>query len=351
MKNNIYTSKLYKFVALCIVCLGIAINNVCTVSAPSNQVVAEKTIVAGYDDDNTQDWYPEVKTTKTVTRTVPIVHKVVSGDCVYNLSKQYKATVKTIAAWNKLRNANLIRVGQKLIVGHETREFEESLESINMELEQKPSNLDLKIESVFTINQQNSLYVQNDNQGKDNFSIVDYIRNNKLTGKELLAANMFRKSHELDFIKVAEQLGIKYNYPERREYDLATIAFSTVNKLKYRYGGEMKLIKNGKFANVDCSHFRLRLLQLNGDYDLKYQTTSSLFAKRIRFAKNEEPKIGSSVGYTAYRNRSGELIRGHCWIYIGNNLFAHMSSSHGGVAFSTLEQLEKFAQVKILYMA
>ncbi|MFH0840555.1 MAG: LysM peptidoglycan-binding domain-containing protein [bacterium] len=358
MKNNIYSNKLYMFIAFCIVIAGIAINNVYTVSAP-DQVVAEKSFVAGYDDDNSaQDWYPEVKTTKTVTKNVPIIHKVVLGDCVYNLSRKHNTTVKKVTEWNKLRNASLIRVGQELVVGYETKTFEEPLveEIISLELEQVPDNINLKTASIFKADEvnNNSLYILNNNfrnQEKDDFSIVDYIRSNKLTGEALLTANMFQKSHELDFIQIAEQLGILYNDPERREYDLATIALSTVDKLKYRYGGKMKLIKRGKEARVDCSAFRWRLLQLFGNYDLKYQSTGGLFAKRARFTKDIELEIGQTIGYVAYRDKAGKKIAGHCWVYIGNNLFAHMSSTHGGVAFSTLEHIQRFSQVKTLYIA
>lgn len=43
-----------------------------------------------------------------------VVHTVKRGDTVWALSRRYGVTVKEIADWNKMKNASVIRVGQKL---------------------------------------------------------------------------------------------------------------------------------------------------------------------------------------------------------------------------------------------
>jgi len=46
----------------------------------------------------------------------PTYHIVKRGDTVSGLAKRYGSTVKQIGSWNKLKDVNLIRVGQKLRV-------------------------------------------------------------------------------------------------------------------------------------------------------------------------------------------------------------------------------------------
>lgn len=54
---------------------------------------------------------------KPVERIMPsewITYTVKRGDTAWGISKRYGVTVKEIADWNRLRNASVIRVGQKL---------------------------------------------------------------------------------------------------------------------------------------------------------------------------------------------------------------------------------------------
>lgn len=53
---------------------------------------------------------------KIPVKNQPKYHKVVSGDTVIKLAKKYGSTVEQIVAWNKLKDPNLIIVGQRLRV-------------------------------------------------------------------------------------------------------------------------------------------------------------------------------------------------------------------------------------------
>lgn len=58
----------------------------------------------------------------TQTSTTDVVYVVKRGDTVLRIAARNKTTVAKIRDWNKLRNVNLIRVGQRLIVGQKTEE-------------------------------------------------------------------------------------------------------------------------------------------------------------------------------------------------------------------------------------
>lgn len=47
----------------------------------------------------------------------PIYYTVVRGDALYKIAAKFKVTIADLVKWNKIPNPNLIRVGQKLIVG------------------------------------------------------------------------------------------------------------------------------------------------------------------------------------------------------------------------------------------
>ena len=49
----------------------------------------------------------------------PVYHIVQPKETLYGLSKKYNVTVEQIQKWNSLPDAN-IKVGQKLVVGHQT---------------------------------------------------------------------------------------------------------------------------------------------------------------------------------------------------------------------------------------
>lgn len=55
------------------------------------------------------------------------VHTVHSGDTVNRIARKYKTTTANIVNWNNLKNANLIIVGQKLIVGEGNKANDERL--------------------------------------------------------------------------------------------------------------------------------------------------------------------------------------------------------------------------------
>ena len=58
--------------------------------------------------------------TPTTTTTAPpattVTYTVVPGDTLYKIAAKYKTTVAAIAIANKIKNVNLIRVGQKLTI-------------------------------------------------------------------------------------------------------------------------------------------------------------------------------------------------------------------------------------------
>jgi len=55
---------------------------------------------------------------KVASKPKPVVvyYTVKKGDTLSKIAKTYKTTVKQLAAWNNIKNVNLIRVGQKLRV-------------------------------------------------------------------------------------------------------------------------------------------------------------------------------------------------------------------------------------------
>jgi murein DD-endopeptidase MepM/ murein hydrolase activator NlpD len=52
----------------------------------------------------------------TATKKLPTIHTVVRGDTVWALSREFGVSVRQIAEWSGLKNASVIRVGQKLTV-------------------------------------------------------------------------------------------------------------------------------------------------------------------------------------------------------------------------------------------
>lgn len=58
----------------------------------------------------------------TTTETKNVYYVVKKGDTLTAIAKKYKTTVKTLADWNNIKNVNLIKVGQKLIVKKENQQ-------------------------------------------------------------------------------------------------------------------------------------------------------------------------------------------------------------------------------------
>ena len=52
----------------------------------------------------------------TASQKLPTIHTVVRGDTVWALSREFGVSVRQIAEWSGLKNASVIRVGQKLTV-------------------------------------------------------------------------------------------------------------------------------------------------------------------------------------------------------------------------------------------
>ncbi|MFH0950974.1 MAG: LysM peptidoglycan-binding domain-containing protein [bacterium] len=57
-----------------------------------------------------------------VPSTKPIIYSVQKGDCLYNIARHYGLSTRELYKLNKhqIKNPNLIRIGQKLIIGYET---------------------------------------------------------------------------------------------------------------------------------------------------------------------------------------------------------------------------------------
>jgi LysM repeat protein len=346
------------FVLLCGFSAGIMIYNVATAfSAPSIEVVAKNATgnVAAYDDKNRPEWMPEHQTTKIVL--VNKIHKAKSGDCLYNIAKQYNTTVKSIVALNKIVNANKISVGQEIIIGQEQKEV-----IVDQPENKLPEGMELKHDEVSIpklnweyLNPRNFFVPSNILYRKEEFpyyDVAEYIRQNKNgennSNKNLASKNTFVNSKNLSFFEKADLLELKYNTPDQQHYTLAEIANSTLGKFHYRFGANMIIAKSGEFALADCSKY-VNIIRILGGLTPLERSTAKMFAGANKFDK-DSLTVGDVIGWKSHKNSNGKFIYGHAYIYIGEGQFANLSSRRKAVVITTLEKIQSLAKVYNMYM-
>jgi len=334
------------YVAICIVLAGLLVYSISSAFSSPFSVV-EETVID--NSSNQMEWWPEETT--TIADSSTIIHSVKSGDCVYNLAKKYKTTVKRIASWNRLANSSKISVGQELIVGYDVKS-----RIIKSEIDIKKPEYEPKRQAdVEQLSLSLSLYYTSKRE-EFPFYISEYVKSNSnendydnnRNGNKLATKNTFTQSKNLSFFEKLDVVNIKYNTADNQQYSIQEIAESTVGKLIHRMGGNYSW-SSGKLL-ADCGDYRALLISAWTGKKIKDNTTSTIF----RNAKNFDPdqiKIGTEVGWTEFvSKKTGKIVHGHVYVYIGDGQFANLSSKKKGVFFASLEKIQYLAKIYTMKM-
>ena len=250
-----------------------------------------------------------------VPSTKPIIYNVQKGDCLYNIARHYGLSTRELYKLNKsqIKDPNLIRIGQKLIIGYETitTNNQPVINSVaNASVVTLPSaevlssltptlNLDIPLDKLFVSTQESPIVDNKVVATEANFE-------EEVKTENVIISNRIR----LNLVDQLRSLGLKCNTPYVRAFTLRQIENNIRVNLKrkrlvYDNGKSFELSEDGKTLYLKRSDYK-QLLWIC--YGLNYTLYDCQDPRLIIMAEEMGMKYNTKEQYYSYEEIAASML-------------------------------------------